>query len=92
MKKTIIIVALFNSFIQCNEDQRITFDSPIIKVADGKFITANDIEAIRFFRGKIIDLLLGVKQNDNNRKGKYKFLGNYHGIQSLATLEQNMNN
>ena len=92
MKKTIIIVALFNSFIQCNEDQRITFDSPIIKVADGKFITANDIEAMRFFRSKIIDLLLGIKQNDSNhRKGKYKFLGDYHGIQSLAAFEQNTN-
>jgi len=74
------------------ENQRITLESPIIKVADGKLITADDIEAIRYFRSKILDLLLGSKQTDGHRKGKYKLFDTYHDIQSLAMLEQDAHN
>jgi hypothetical protein len=73
-------------------EKNITLESSVIKVADGTFINADKIEFIRKFRRTLLAFILGDQLPNNQRKGKYLFGGKWHGIESLARIEQDLHN
>ena len=93
MKKLLLLLPLLSFCIRnYSFENEIKLESAVIKIADGSLINADKIEFMRIFRLKIIECILGVRQSDGQRKGKYKLLGTYHGIQSLARIEQDFHN
>lgn len=69
-------------------ENRVVLESPAIKLADGTFITADEIESMRKYRGGIVDFILGERQPNNQRKGKYYLQGKWYTIEELARIER----
>ncbi len=89
MKKILFLSPLLTVFsLAYSTEVHIILESSVIKIADGTFINANQIEFIRKFRRKLLDYLIGEIGANNQRKGKYSLLGKLHTIESLARIEQ----
>jgi hypothetical protein len=73
-------------------DQKIILESSVVQIADGTFINADKIEAIRKYLRQIRTILLGEQQSNNQRKGKYNLHGKFYSIEELARLEQEIKN
>ena len=73
-------------------EKTITLESSVIKIADGTFINADKIEFIRKYIRTLLGFLLGDQLPDHQRQGKYVFGGKQHSVQSLASIEQEINN
>ena len=65
----------------------VTLESSVIKVADGVFINANEIEFMRKFRRKILEDLFGELLG-HQRRGKYVLHGKHCSIEMLARIEK----
>ncbi len=81
-----------NSTTQATTQARkeIKLESPLLALVDGASIgiNADVIELIRSFQRKIIDILLGDKQPDGSRRGRYEFEGKKYSAQALRKKEE----
>ena len=89
MKKIIVFLPLLlSSLITYPVDTRVTLESSVISIADGKFIDADKIEFIKKFRRMLLASILGEQMPNNQRKGKYRLGDKYYSIEALARIEQ----
>jgi hypothetical protein len=73
-------------------EQRVWLESSVIKIADGTFINANEVEFIRMFSRKLLGLLIGEQLPNKQRKGKYFLFGKWYAVDALARIEQEVKN
>ena len=73
-------------------DNRVTLESPIIKIADGSVINADKVEFIRKYRNQLLKFILGELLPNNQRRGKYNLFGKWYSIEDLARIEREVSN
>ncbi len=85
-----VLPLLVSALIIYPSEKNIMLESSVIKVADGTFLNADKIEFIRKFRRTLLTFIFGDQLSNNQRKGKYFFCGKWHGVESLARIEQEL--
>jgi hypothetical protein len=91
LKKILFLSSLLTVFSLIYSEAYVILESSVIKIADGTFINADEIEFIRKFRRKLLEYLLGEILANNQRKGKYNLQGKWYTIEALARIEQEIN-
>jgi len=90
LKKILFLSSLLTAFFLVRSEAYIILESSVIKIADGTFINADEIEFIRKFRRKLLEYLLGEILPNNQRKGKYHLQGKWYTVEALARIEQDI--
>jgi hypothetical protein len=89
-KRMFFLPLITTAFLLCNP--KIKLESPVLGMADNTFITADKIEYMRKFCGKLLSIILGELMSNNQRKGKYNLLGKNCSIEDLARIEKELSN
>ncbi|MCX5925384.1 MAG: hypothetical protein NT124_03805 [Candidatus Dependentiae bacterium] len=69
------------------ENKPIMLEAKLLHLIDGSFINADRIEETRQFQVHLLGLLLGERQPDGTRIGRYIFQGKPHSVEMLQEQE-----
>lgn len=81
------IAAQNKPIIPITQAAPIVLEAKLLQLIDGSFINADRIEETRQFQFHLLALLLGDRQPDGSRIGRYMFQGKPHTIEMLQEQE-----
>lgn len=92
---SLLAVLPFTSFIYTADQQELSshsikLESRVLATVDGIFINADTLEGIRSFQRMLMEILLGKKNEDNQRSGDYLCNGKKMCLFELAQYEEQL--